>query len=88
MNKAVLVLSRTFLLGLLLLVAGMSAILPAQAPKPPSDDRGVRRHCFAVVGIDLNGKSHEATFYFSQKANKQAAAWLAAGWTGVMISAC
>ncbi len=80
--------SRTFLLGLLLLAAGMLVILPAQAPKPPSDDRGVRKHCFVVVGIDPNGTSHEATFYILQKANKQAAAWIAAGWTGVMINAC
>ncbi len=73
----------TVLYGLLLLLAAMSVIVPAQAVR--KDSLG---GCFEVVGVDAHGVSHAASFYHKQAATRLAAAWIALGWTGVMINAC
>ena len=66
-----------------MLLAAMSVVLPAQAVRKNS--LGV---CFEVVGTDPHGVNHAASFYHKHAANKLAAAWIAEGWSGVMINPC
>ncbi len=82
-KKVNLVLRLTVLSGLLLLIAAMSVVIPAQAVRKNS-----LGGCFEVVGIDPHGVNHSASFYHKQAATRLAAAWIALGWTGVMINAC
>ena len=79
-------LGRSVLLGLLMLAAAMSVILPAQAiskMEPPW-----KLVCYEVVGIDLNGVSHYVFLNHTWAARKLAAAWVAEGWTGVQVGLC
>ena len=66
-----------------MLLAAMSVVLPAQAVRKNS--LGV---CFEVVGTDPHGVNHAASFYHKHAANKLATAWIAEGWSGVMINPC
>jgi hypothetical protein len=79
-------LGRNVLVGLLILVAATSFILPAQAvskKEPPW-----RLVCYEVVGRDPNGVKHDAFFYHRWSAAKLSTAWVAAGWTGVNVDTC
>jgi len=80
------VLGRNVLLGLLMLAAAMSVILPAQAAskkEPPW-----KLVCYEVVGRDPNGVSHYVFLNHTWSARKLAAAWVAEGWTGVEVDLC
>jgi hypothetical protein len=82
-EKVNLVLRPTVLFSILLLVAAISVVVPAQAVrKEPVGG------CFEVVGRDTDGVSHAASFYQKPAATRLAAAWIALGWTGVMINEC
>jgi hypothetical protein len=79
-------LGRSVLLGLLVLAAAVSAILPAQAVskmEPPW-----KLVCYEVVGRDPNGVSHDVFLSHTWSARKLAAAWVAEGWTGVHVNLC
>jgi hypothetical protein len=63
----------------------MPLIIPVQAVRknlPPF------QACFAVEGMDPHGVTHVAYFYRRAAATRLAAAWVAAGWLGVMIDSC
>ena len=79
-------LGRSVLLSLLILAVVMSAILPAQAvskKEPPW-----KLVCYEVVGRDPNGISHIVFLSHTWAAKKQAAMWVAEGWTGVYVDTC
>lgn len=79
-------LRRSVLLGLLMLVAATSFILPAQAVskrEPPW-----KLVCYDVVGRDLNGVSHDVYLNHTWAARNLAAAWVAEGWTDVHVDLC
>jgi hypothetical protein len=79
-------LGRSVLLGLLILVAAISVILPAQAvskKEPPW-----KLACYEVVGRDPDGVSHDVFLNHTWSAKKLAAAWVAEGWTGVHVDTC
>jgi hypothetical protein len=80
-----LLIGRIVLFGLLLLIAALSVVLPAQAfskNPPPS-----KTACYEVVGRDLYGVNHDVYLNHKWSATNLSAAWVAAGWTGV-LSTC
>jgi hypothetical protein len=85
-EEVIIVLGRSVLLGLLVLVAATSLILPAQAHSmnPPPG----KTVCYEVVGRDLQGASHDVLLYHRWSATDLAAAWVAEGWTGVQVETC
>jgi hypothetical protein len=85
-EELVIVLGRTVLMGLLMLVAVTSVILPAQAlSKNPPPWKTV---CYEVVGRDPAGVSHDVLLYHRWSATDLAAEWVSEGWTGVSVEVC
>jgi hypothetical protein len=78
---------RSFIPLILLLLIAVST-LPFTASVQATDKKGRLGTCFAVAGTNPQGLSFAAYFYHRAWASRQAAAWIAAGWTGVTISGC
>jgi len=76
---------RSLLLFVVLLVASVPMTMPVNAVRkqPPTIPT-----CWETVGIDPHGAIHSASFYRRWMANRQAAIWAAAGWTGIIVDSC
>jgi hypothetical protein len=77
--------TRSLLLFMVLLVAIVPMTIPVHAVRkgPPNIPT-----CFEVIGRAPNGTTYYASFYRRWMANKQAAAWAAAGWTNIFVGSC
>ena len=79
-----LLIPRPALFGVLLLIAAVSGVMPAQAISRTRSGGA----CYEVVGRDLNGVNHDIYLFHKSQATQLASAWVAAGWTGVLLSTC
>ena len=85
MGRLTLASARSLLLFAVLLLATIPMTMPVNAVRkqPPAIPT-----CWEAAGIAPDGSIHSASFYRRWMANRQAAIWAAAGWTGIIVDSC